>query len=95
MAIVSTYGEVPLFYFVLHLLLIHVILLIVLLLQGFNGAQLDFVSGTFGRPKDAVSGLPLLSVYLIWLAVVVVLYMPCQAFARYKKNHTQWWLRYL
>ena len=93
--IASVYGRVPLFYFLVHFFLIHFILLAVLFLQGFHWSQLDFVSGTFGRPKNAESGLPLWAIYLLWIGVVAALYKPCLWFGKYKSQHTYWWLRYI
>ncbi|MDQ6813015.1 MAG: heparan-alpha-glucosaminide N-acetyltransferase domain-containing protein [Bacteroidota bacterium] len=93
--VISVYGKVPLFYFLIHFFLIHFILLGILFCQGFHWSQLDFASGTFGRPKGVESGLPLSAVYLIWIAVVVFLYKPCQWFGRYKAAHPHWWLKYI
>ena len=93
--IISTYGRVPLFYFVVHFYLIHVVLVVVLLLQGFHWSDLDFAAGSFGRLKDVESGISLGGVYGVWLGVVVLLYKPCQWFGRYKAAHSYWWLSYL
>jgi hypothetical protein len=93
--VVSVYGKVPLFYFLVHFFLIHFILLVVLFSQGFHWVQLDFASGNFGRPKGVQSGLLLPTVYLIWIAVVVILYLPCKWFGKYKAEHKQWWLKYI
>jgi uncharacterized membrane protein len=93
--VLSVYGKVPMFYFIIHFFMIHVILLVVLLLQGFHWSDLDFASGTFGRPKGAESGLPLWSIYLIWMGVVGLLYPPCKWFGKYKATHYQWWLKYI
>lgn len=91
----KVYGKVPLFYFISHFLLIHILLLFVLLWQGFSWAELDFASGTFGRPKDAASGLPLSYIFVIWVGIVVVLYRPCIWFAAYKRRTHSLWLKYL
>jgi uncharacterized membrane protein len=93
--LVSVYGKVPLFYFLVHFFLIHFILLLILFMQGFNWSQMEFASGSFGRPKGLQSGLPLREVYLIWIGVVAVLFKPCQWFGNYKATHKQWWLKYL
>ncbi len=93
--ILSVYGKVPLFYFLIHFFFIHFILLAVMFLQGFHWSQLDFASGSFGRPKGVESGLSLWAIYLIWIGVVVVLYKPCKWFGKYKAVHTQWWLKYI
>lgn len=95
MDLISVYGKVPLFYFLIHFFLIHFAMLAIMFLQGFHWLQLDFASGTFGRPKGAESGLPLLPIYLIWISVVIVLYKPCQWFGKYKAKHKQWWLKYI
>jgi uncharacterized membrane protein len=93
--IVSVYGKVPLFYFLVHFFLIHLLLLAILFLQGFSWGQMNFASGNFGRPKDITSGVPLWEVYLIWIGVVILLYKPCLWFGKYKSRHTQWWLKYI
>jgi uncharacterized membrane protein len=91
----KVYGQVPLFYFVLHFYLVHIILIFVLFLQGFSWADLDFASGTFGRPKGMETGLSLSWIYLIWICVVLALYKPCQWFGKFKSDHNYWWLKYL
>jgi uncharacterized membrane protein len=93
--IVSVYGKVPLFYFIIHFFLIHLLMLGIMFLQGFAWTQMDFASGSFGRPKDIQSGVALWVVYLIWIGVVVILYKPCLWFGKYKSEHTQWWLKYI
>lgn len=89
------YGQAPLFYFVLHFYMIHIILLVVLFLQGFHWSQLEFAGGTFGRPKGQPSGLQLWAIYLIWPTVVALLYKPCRWFARYRKTHSYFLLKYI
>ncbi len=94
--ILSVYGKVPLFYFLVHFYLIHFILIAVMFLQGFHGSQLDFTSGTFGRPKGIESGLSLWAIYFIWIGVVMMLYPLCKWYGKYKENHQdKKWLRYL
>ena len=41
-------------------------------------------------------GFNLIAVYLIWIAVIVLLYPLCKKFDSYKQNHKEkWWLSYL
>lgn len=89
------FGKVPLFYFVIHFYLIHFITLLVLLLQGFNWSQLEFATGTFGRPKGIESGLQLWAIYIIWILVVTAMYFPCKWFGKYKSSNPSWWIKYL
>ena len=84
--VVSVYGKVPLFYFLIHLYLVHVIMLTTMFLQGFHWSSLDFASGTFGRPKGIESGVVLWAVYLIWAGVVVILYKPCLWYGGTNRN---------
>jgi uncharacterized membrane protein len=93
--VTSVYGRVPLFYFVVHFYLIHILTILMLLLQGFNWSQSEFATGTFGRPKNLESGLPLWAIYLVWMSVVIILYKPCVWFGEYKVRNTHWWLRYI
>ncbi|MEP7319448.1 MAG: heparan-alpha-glucosaminide N-acetyltransferase domain-containing protein [Panacibacter sp.] len=96
MNILPVYGRVPLFYFLVHFYLIHLTMIVIMLLQGFHWADLNFASGTFGRPGEAESGVSLGIVYLIWIAIVIVLYKPCLWFGKYKAGHKEKiWLRYL
>ena len=93
--VVSVYGKVPLFYFVLHFYIIHLLLIVLMYVQGFHWSQMDFASGSFGRPKGMQSGLPLWMIYVVWISVVSILYKPCVWFAHYKATHRQWWLKYV
>ncbi|KFF06250.1 DUF1624 domain-containing protein [Flavobacterium reichenbachii] len=89
------YGKVPLFYFIVHFYVIHILTLIMLFSQGFNWTQFEFASGTFGRPKGLESGLSLWAIYLIWIFVVALLYKPSKWFGKYKTEKQHWWLRYI
>ncbi len=93
--IVSVYGKVPLFYFLAHFFLIHILMLAMMFLQGFSWSQLDFAAGNFGRLKNVESGVRLWVIYLIWIGVVVIMYKPCVWFGKYKAEHTYWWLKYI
>ena len=93
--VASVYGKVPLFYFLAHFFIIHVTLILILLIQGFHWSQLDFASGSFGRPKAKESGVSLLVVYFIWVFVVGLLYKPCLWFGQYKIEHKYGWLKYI
>ncbi len=87
-----TFGEVPFFFYLLHLLLIHG--------AAWLWTQLAFghpVNFSFTSPADWPAGYrpDLLRVYVVWGVVLVALYFPCRWYARYKKQHAHWWLSYL
>ncbi|MFN7929496.1 MAG: heparan-alpha-glucosaminide N-acetyltransferase domain-containing protein [Blastocatellia bacterium] len=92
--IFSVYGRVPLFYYLPHFYLLHVLMFGMVFLQGFGWSDLVF-GFNFGRPKTG-SGVGLPAIYLIWLAVVAALYPLCRWYGEYKAaHHDKEWLRYL
>jgi len=89
---VSLYGRVPLFYYVLHILLIHLVA-VALAWPALGGAAL-------ARPFMFEGGMryPLPVVYVLWIAIVAALYLPCRWFAGVKRRSTgasAAWLSYL
>ena len=92
-----TFGRVPLFYFVGHFTLIHV--LAVILCYAENGAiHWMFESpnlGAYPFTPPPGWGLSLPFVYLTWIVVVVVMYPVCVWFAAIKARRNDAWLRYL
>jgi uncharacterized membrane protein len=89
---IITFGRVPLFFYVLHIFVIH----------ACAAAMTWFVFGSggwlFGQPpinRPANYGLSLPGVYLVWLCVVLVLYPPCRWFASVKQHRREWWWSYL
>ena len=85
--ILSIYGKVPLFYFIIHLFIIHSLMFLMLRFQGFAGKDLLFGAFNNGRPKTG-GGADLFLIYLIWLSVVVLLYPVCKWYGKYKSEHS-------
>jgi uncharacterized membrane protein len=93
--ILSVYGRVPLFYFIIHLFIIHSLMFAMLCLHGFGSKDLLFGAFKNGRP-GVDGGVGLTIIYLIWLSVVVLLYPVCKWYGKYKSKHTDIkFLRYL
>jgi uncharacterized membrane protein len=91
------FGKVPLFYFLLHLPLIHLLAVIVCYAQN-GAAHWMFESPTLAQyPFTAPPGwgFPLPIVYLIWILVVAALYPACRWFAAVKQRRRDAWLSYL
>lgn len=92
--IVSVYGKVPFFYYILHFYILHCLLIIVFFLSGYTWDQrADPNSFALFRPADF--GFDLWGTYAVWIGVVASLYFPCRWFYKYKLSHSQWWLKYL
>ena len=91
------FGKVPMFYYALHIVLIHLFAVGVCLAR-YGSARWMFESPTLDRyPVTQPPGwpAPLPMVWLIWVSVVLLLYPVCRWFAGVKRRHTDWWLSYL
>lgn len=84
------FGQVPLFFYIMHIPLIH--LLAILLAIPTYGLE-AFAISLFKIPPDY--GYSLAMVYDFWIIVVLILYPLCNWFAEYKAKHKFWWLSYL
>lgn len=87
----NVFGKVPMFYYLLHIYLIHALQLVSGLALGFPLSY--FTSGSFGAGENWGFGLPV--VYLVWLIVIGILYFPCRWFMQLKQRRKDAWLRYL
>ena len=93
--ILSVYGKVPLFYFIIHLFIIHSLMFVMLFIQGTDSKDLLFGAFNNGRPKTGV-GVELPFIYMVWLSVVLILYPVCRWYGTYKSDHKEKkFLRYL
>jgi hypothetical protein len=90
------FGRVPLFYYLLHLPLIHG-LAVAIDYGRFAWSPLQSKSCFQLGPNDVPQGygLDLPSVYAVWIAVVVFLYPLCYAFSRLKRRYPGGILSYL
>jgi uncharacterized membrane protein len=88
------FGRVPLFFYVLHLYLIH--LLAVAAALAFEQPAGWLLHGAFWTsptPPGYGHGLPV--VYGAWALAVLILYFPCRWFASLKARRREVWLSYL
>ena len=92
--IISIYGKVPMFYYVIHFYVLHLLSVIAGLISGFSLTQM--IEGAPGGQPLQNFGYSLFVVYLVWITVVVLLYPLCKRYAKYKFSHPEkWWLSYL
>lgn len=94
--VISVYGRVPFFYYILHFFLIHFLSMIAFLTRGHSfsdGISTDMMLPNFIKPGE---GYPLWTVYLIWAVIVISLYPLCAWYDKYKRSHPEKkWLSYL
>jgi uncharacterized membrane protein len=92
------FGRVPLFYFLVHLFVIHALTFPFAVIRYGQVAFLLNPAPSVGGsaklyPPDY--GYPLWVVYTVWTAVVVLLYPVCRWFSRLKERRSDWWLSYI
>jgi uncharacterized membrane protein len=96
---IITFGRVPLFFYLLHIPLIHGLAVVIDWWRfGWSPQATNGPWGLLQLPPDQVPsgyGVSLPMVYLIWVGVLLVLYPPCWWFAEVKRRHKSPWLSYL
>ncbi|HEX4044509.1 MAG TPA: heparan-alpha-glucosaminide N-acetyltransferase domain-containing protein [Gammaproteobacteria bacterium] len=96
-SIVLTYGKVALFFYLIHLLLLHIGAIL------YSHIVLDYPGGWWSHTPWVLQPTPwpehyqfsLGLVYGAWLVLLLVSYPLCRAYKNYKSKHTYNWLRYL
>ncbi len=93
---VATFGRVPLFYYLLHIPLIHALAIVVSLIR--EGAVNPWLFGN--HPFDPPPVPPgyrwsLGLLYLVFAAAIAILYLPCRWYATRKRTAPAPWMKYL
>lgn len=83
---VAVYGRVPLFYYVVHIYVIHALAV---------GLAALAVGATATPGPEGGLALPLPAVYGVWIAVVVALYPACRWFGDVKRRSRAAWTSYV
>jgi hypothetical protein len=92
----GVFGRVPFFYYVLHIPLIHLAALLISLVRTPDATWWLFANHPMMMPPAPEGyrwSLGLL--YLVTIAVVVALYVPCRWFAALQERRRDAWLSYL
>jgi len=91
-------GRVPLFFYLLHLVVIHAL---AIAFAYVRYGQADWMFKNVTVPTNSVLPYPqgygysLVMIYAIWLGVVLILYPACRWFASVKRRQREAWLSYL
>jgi uncharacterized membrane protein len=92
------YGKVALFYYVVHIFVIHAVALGAAMMAGYPWQTMIFI-GSSAKPSPLLIGnfgFSLLPIYMIWISVVVFLYPFCRSWNSLKlRNKTKWWVSYV
>ena len=94
--VIKVFGRVPMFYYVVHLYLIHLAAFFGAMALGYSWRVMVLSHRINETPELKGYGFNLFTVYLIWIALLVVLYPMCKWFDKYKRGHlkAQPWLSY-
>jgi uncharacterized membrane protein len=95
--ILKTYGRTAFYYYIIHIYFIHLIVMILYFVNGHTMSEIwnyeKNVPFLFVIPEE---GKNVLTVYIIWICVVIALYPLCKWYDNYKIRHKgKWWLSYL
>jgi uncharacterized membrane protein len=94
--VLAVFGRVPLFYYLLHIPVIHVAAIVVSLIrEGRIDPWLFANHPMMAPPPPEGYQWPLSLLYLVFAGVIVVLYFPCRWYAEVKAHRRRSWMRYL
>jgi uncharacterized membrane protein len=86
------FGRVPMFFYLLHLPLLHGL---AVLAAKLTWGRADWLYGATPASPPATAGFGLPIVYLAWLVGVALLYFACRWFADVRRRRRDAWLSYL
>ena len=91
------FGRVPMFYYLLHVPLMHVMTMIYTYVRWRRVDWLFSMPGFFPKPETIPKdfGKSLLIGYALWITAVLILYPLCRWFAAVKERNQSAWLSYL
>jgi presenilin-like A22 family membrane protease len=95
--VISIYGRVPMFYYILHIFFVHLFTLLASAwFTGFGWKVWILEQPLWFSTNLKGYGFSLGVVYLVWIGIVVGLYPLCKWYDTYKTTHKEkWWLSYL
>jgi len=95
-SVLSLFGRVPLFYYLLHIPLIHLAAIAVSLIREHR-INPWLIANHPMMPPPVPEGYrwPLPLLYLVFAIVILTLYFPCRWYAEAKANRPRKWMRYV
>jgi len=86
-------GRVPLFYYIIHLYLIHALAIFIAVLTHLDQIH-DIVTGNWYKlAQDYGFSLPV--VYLVWIFVITILYFISEKYERFQKTTKLKWIKFI
>ncbi len=96
MNIFSAYGKVPLFFYLIHIFIVHLLAMGLASITGFGAHNMIIDFWVTYQPELKGYGVPLFWTYIITIGIAIVLYPVVKNYRQFKLKHPKWWwLRYL
>jgi uncharacterized membrane protein len=95
---VILFGKVALFYYVMHILVIHLFALVAAVASGLSWQTMIFAGPIKGGSLllKGKFGYSIEYVYLVWIATILFLYPLCVFWNNFKiRNKKKWWVSYV
>lgn len=95
---ITVFGRVPMFFYLVHIYFVHLLAMVAAVMSGYQWSDMILTTQWLtSSPQLKGYGFSLITVYLIWMAVIIVLYPLCKWFDIYKRNHQlqHRWLSYI
>lgn len=89
----TVFGRVPMFYYLLHIYVIHTLAMTAGVIHGFHAT--DFIGNDKLFNPASGWGFPLGWVYFFWAMAIAILYFPSAWFMRIKMKYKNKWLSYI
>jgi uncharacterized membrane protein len=95
--IITVYGRVPFFYYVIHLYLIHLFAMAAAFFSGHKAGDMILSDSVSRTPELKNYGFNLPITYLVWIGLIILLYPLCKWYDQYKRTHlsSKGWLSYV
>jgi len=90
----KTFGRVPMFYYLLHIPLIHVAALVMATIRG-DGIHHEWYATAPFASVPPTARWSLGQLYLVWAIVVAILYLLCAWYSRFKAERPARWMSYI
>lgn len=90
-----TFGRVPMFFYLLQWVGAHGAGLLLTYAAGKQAGYLFRNPPAFFTSTPPDAGFSLATVYVAWIAIVVIAYFACRWFAAVKERRRDWWLSYV
>jgi uncharacterized membrane protein len=90
------FGRVPMFFYILHIYLIHALAVIAAAISGYKWSDMVLTGWVSMNEQLKGYGYSLAFVYVLWIIIIVAVYPLCRQYDNYKRaNRTKWWLSYI